>query len=252
VSEHELLVRTFVDVADTLVRDYDVVDVLTTLANRCATLFGGEAGVMLADPDSQLHTVGSSNDRVHQLELFETQHQQGPCPDAYHQRTYITCPDLERDSRWPRFNAQALSAGFRAVHAIPMRLRDDAVGAINLLSNDPGPLAEDDIGIAQALADVATIAVLQYRSAQTSSTVIRQLEGALHSRIAIEQAKGIVAQVLNLDMNDAFATIRRHARRHNRLLVDVANDLISRRLAPHQLDRWPDADASRPRGPSAP
>jgi GAF domain-containing protein len=235
-SQQLILARTFVEVSDTLVDDYDVIEVLTTLAHRCVDLFGGEAGIMLADRGGDLHTAASSSDRVQQIELFEIQHDQGPCPDAYYSREPVVCADLEHDGgRWPRFTPEALAAGFRTVHALPMRLRDQAVGAMNLLSDRRQLMTGDDLASAQALADVATIALLQHRATQDSRLVVEQLNQALDSRIVIEQAKGIVAQVLDTDMHNAFTAIRSYARNHNARLADVARDLTTRALTPHQL-----------------
>jgi transcriptional regulator with GAF, ATPase, and Fis domain len=236
VSQQVILARTFVELADTIVDDYDVIEVLTTLAHRCVEIFGGEAGIMLADRDGRLHTAASSSERMQQVELFEVQHEQGPCPDAFRDRIRVVCPDLvDAADRWPLFAPRALDAGFHAVHAIPMRLRQQSLGAMNLLSERPGPMADDDLSSAQALADVATIAILQHRAAEDARVVVRQLHEALNSRIVIEQAKGFVAQVLATDTDVAFSIIRSYARSHNRRLAEVARDITVRTLAPDDL-----------------
>lgn len=234
-----LLARTLVELADTLVADFDVVELLTLLTDRCVEVLDvGAAGLMLVAPDGDLRVMASSSEAMRMLELFELQSQEGPCLDCYHTGQPVVNQDLAgADRRWPRFAAEALAAGFHSVHALPMRLRGKVVGALNLFHIEPGEMRQADVDAAQALADVATIAVLQHRAALEAQVLNDQLNHALRSRIVIEQAKGMVAQREGLNMEQAFSLLRNHARSHNLRLVHVANDVIAGTLAPSKLDR---------------
>jgi GAF domain-containing protein len=236
-----LLARTLVELADSLVADFDVVELLTVLADRCVDVLDvGAAGIMLASPDGELRVVASSSEAMRVLELFELQAKQGPCLECYRTGTAVVNQNLVvGDDRWPRFSAEALAAGFHAVHALPMRLRGTVIGALNLFHVEPGEMRTADIDAAQAFADVATIAILQHRAATEAHVLNEQLNGALNTRVVIEQAKGIVAERQSLDMEHAFATLRNHARNHNLRLVDVAIDVIGGSLAPPGLDLLP-------------
>ena len=233
MSREALLARTFVELADTLVDDFDVVELLTLLADRCEEVLDvTAAGLMLAAPEGDLRVVASSSEEMRLVELFEIQSQEGPCPDCYRTGEPVLSPDLATDDRrWPRFGPVALEAGFRSVHAIPMRLRGVTIGALNLFRTDVGSLDEADVVAAQALADVATIAVLQHRAAIQAHVVVDQLNHALDSRIMIEQAKGMLAARVGLDMDDAIAWMRNHARSHGLHLVDVAQSIIEGTVA---------------------
>lgn len=241
-NRERLLTETFVTLADTLVKDFDMVDFLSLLSTRCVDLFGAaEAGLMLADPDGHMRLAASSSHQMELLELLEIQHDEGPCPDAFRSGAPVMCDDLGAAThRWPTFAPEAIAAGFRSAHALPMRLRDDVIGALNLIKNDPGPMAPDDLLVAQALADVATIGILQHRAAQEAKLVTGQLQYALHSRIVIEQAKGAVAQQLDLDMDQAFNALRRYSRDHNQRLIRTANAIVDRTLDAGEL-ATPDA-----------
>jgi GAF domain-containing protein len=241
-----LLARTFVELADTLVTDFDVVELLTLLADRCVDVLDvGAAGLMLAAPDGDLRVMASSSEAMRLLELFELQSQEGPCLDCYRTGRPVVNQDLATvDGRWPRFASEALAAGFHSVHALPMRLRGSVIGALNLFHIEPGGMQQGDIDAAQALADVATIGILQHRAALEAQVVNDQLNHALNSRIVIEQAKGIVAERESLNMEQAFSTLRNHARDHNLRLIDVAHDLIDGSLAASALSRPPPATPS--------
>jgi hypothetical protein len=221
--DSERLSTTFVELADTLVADFDVLDFLHLLTTRCTQLLDvTAAGVLLADPAGDLRVMAASSEQVRLLELFQLQNDQGPCLDCYHSGRPAGASDLSTaEQRWPRFTAQARRHGFSAVLALPMRLRRDVIGALNLFSAAPG-LGPDDSQIAQAMADIATIGILQHRAHRAADTVVTQLQTALNSRVSIEQAKGILAERLGMTMDDAFTTLRRHAarpsgrRRHRR------------------------------------
>jgi len=236
-----LLAQTLVELADTLVADFDVVDLLTLLADRCVDVLEvGAAGLMLAAPDGDLRVMASSSEAMRVLELFELQSQEGPCLECYHTGQPVVNQDLaSADGHWPRFSAEALAAGFQSVHALPMRLRGTLIGALNLFQVERGELRQDDLVAAQALADVATIAILQHRASFEAQAVNDQLNNALNTRIIIEQAKGMVAEREGLNMAEAFAMLRRHARNHNLRLSTVADDVINGTLAASSLDRPP-------------
>ena len=226
-----LLARTFVDVADTLVADFDVVEFLTVLTTRCVELFDlSEAAILLGNGDG-VRVAASSSHEMQLLELFEIQHDDGPSLDCYRTGKRVRCPDLrEATDRWPRFAPEAVASGWASVYALPMRLRNDTIGSLNLLRSAPGDLDPADLVAAQALADVATIGILQHRAAEEHRLLAEQLQYALDSRIAVEQAKGVIAQHAGLDMDGAFAALRRYARDHNTRLVDVAHAVADRSL----------------------
>ena len=226
------LVRAFVQLADTLVREFDLVEFLHLLTQRSTELLDvADAGLLLADTSGTLKVMASSSEETWALEVYQLQQHDGPCLDCYRTGERVIAPDLnaERD-RWPGFVPLALEAGFAAVHALPLRLRDERVGALGLFGTSPGRLGEPDLEAGQAMADVATIGILQYRSIREANIGIDQLQFALNSRVVIEQAKGVMAERADTDMAQAFHWLRRYARAHNRRLVDVAQDLVSGEL----------------------
>src|SRR4051794_20219444 len=232
MSRESLLARTLVELADTLVDDFDIIDLLILLADRCVDVLDvAAAGLMLAAPDGQLRVMTSSSEAMRVLELFEIQAQEGPCLDCYRTGQPVVNEDLAAAAaaggRWPRFASEAIAAGFRTAHALPMRLRGTIIGGLNLFHVEAGDMRQADIDAAQAFADVATIAILQHRAAREAQVINEQLSYALNSRIVIEQAKGMVAERLGLDMERSFNALRSHARNHNLRLVDLANDVIS-------------------------
>jgi GAF domain-containing protein len=238
MTREALLAKTLVELADTLVDDFDVVELLTRLADRCVEALDVEAaGLMLATADGQLRVMASSSEAMRMLELFELQAQEGPCLDCHRTGRPVVNQDLATvDGRWPRFAPEALAAGFHSVHALPMRLRGTVIGALNLFRVGAGEMGEADIDVAQAFADVATIAILQHRATLEAQVVNEQLTHALNSRVVIEQAKGMVAVYLDLDMEGSFTALRTHARNHNLRLVDVANAVIGGTLPSSALD----------------
>jgi transcriptional regulator with GAF, ATPase, and Fis domain len=213
-----------VKVADTLVADFDIIDFLDTLAQYGVDLLGVTAsGILLADQTGTLNLVAASTEPARILELSQLENAEGPCLDAYSELTAVTCPDLAAaGDRWPTFTSAALAAGFAAVHAVPMRLREQAIGAFNLFSAEPGALDAETTELGQALADVATIGILHERAFRRHEVVTEQLQVALNSRIVIEQAKGVLAERLHLGIDDAFARLRGYARERNLKLAEVA------------------------------
>ncbi len=224
----ELLSDTFVNLADTMVADFDVIDFLHMLTDRSVALLAASAaGVVLADPRGQLRVAAASSEAASLVELFQIQNDQGPCLDCFRTGQPVTAADLAGpDERWPRFAAAAVGAGFRTVEARPMRLRDQVIGALNLFRAEPGTFGESDLRIAQALADVATIGLLQERHLRRSETLAEQLQVALNSRVIIEQAKGKLAERFTIEMDGAFRLLRDHARNTNQRLTDVAREFV--------------------------
>jgi transcriptional regulator with GAF, ATPase, and Fis domain len=233
-SDRERLVGdAFVALADTLVDDYDIIDLLDQLIAHCLALLAADAGgILLADPRQQLRPVAASSEDAQTMDLLQLQADEGPCLEAYRHGVQVRIPDLAREAeRWPRFVAAvAQSGGYASVYAIPLRLRRHAIGALNLFHREPGPLPESDLALGQALADVATIGILQERAIRRGEVVNEQLQTALNSRVLIEQAKGVVAQHFGLAMNTAFELLRRYARDNNQRLAELARRLVNREL----------------------
>lgn len=226
------LATTFVELADSLVEDFDVVDLMVLLTERCVDLLGAAAaGLLLADSGGRLHLMAATSEALETVELFQIQSDEGPCRDCFHDGVPVSTLNLAEDGdRWPRFAPVAAAAGFRAAHAIPLRLRGHVLGAMNLFQTEPVAMSPADVAVAQALADVATIAVLQSRAARDSQMVADQLEEALNTRVAIEQAKGVMAERLGCTTDQAFTRLRRRARSDSRRLGDVAQDVIDGKL----------------------
>jgi GAF domain-containing protein len=225
------LSRTFVELADTLVDEFDVIELLHVLTGRCVELLGVDAaGVMLADSGGKLHLAAASSDRARLLELFEIQNDEGPCLDSFRTGRQVSYVDVGAGSApWPVFAPKASAEGFSSVHALPLRLRHDIIGALNLFGHDPVQLPSEDVRVAQAFADIATIAILQERLVKEREMLAAQLQTALDSRVVIEQAKGVLAERLGFDLDTAFSTLRDAARRANRRLSEVAREVVDSR-----------------------
>jgi GAF domain-containing protein len=241
MPKQAVLIGSLVELADNLVADFDIVDLLTLLSDRCVeALDVAAAGVMIASPDGHLQVVASSSDTMRTLELFQLQSDQGPCLDAYRSGQPVINQDLNTNiGRWPRFSPHAIAAGFRSTHSLPMHLHDQTIGALNMFRAGNGTLEPDDVTAAQALADVATIAILQHRATANTQALNDQLNHALNSRIVIEQAKGKISEAAHLDMDQAFQRLRHHARNHNLRLTDLAHDIATGTAKPGTLDPLP-------------
>jgi GAF domain-containing protein len=223
------LADVFVEMADTLVDDFDVMDFLHVLTERCVQLLGiSAAGLLLTNDKGALHVVAASSERTRLLELFQLQTDQGPCVDCFRSGQPVSVPDLAGAARWPRFAEAAALAGFSAVHAVPMRLRTETIGALNFFSTDPGAVDAAQLRIGQALADVATIGLLQQRAMHRRDALTEQLQTALNSRVLIEQAKGVLAERLQVDVAEAFVVLRSRARTENRRLSELAQAVVDR------------------------
>lgn len=217
----------FVEMADTLVDDFDVLEFLHVLTERSVMLLGvSAAGLLLTNEQGSLHVIAASSERTRLLELFQLQTNRGPCVDCFHSGRPVSVPVLATANQWPDFATAAAAAGFAAVHAVPMRLRIETIGALNFFSTDPGELDEDTLRLGQALADVATIGLLQQRAIHRRDALTEQLQTALNTRILIEQAKGVLAERLGLSIDEAFSVLRTTARSRNRRLTALAQAIV--------------------------
>jgi transcriptional regulator with GAF, ATPase, and Fis domain len=238
MPREELLARTFVELADTLVDDFDVVDLLTLLAARCVDVLDvAEAGLMLAAPSGELRVIASSSEAMRVLELLEEQSLEGPCQDCFRTGAPVLNQPLDdaAATRWPDFTPKALEAGFVSVSALPMRLRSQTIGALNMFRVQTADMTAPDLASAQAFADVATIAILQHRAARQAKVVNDQLVEALDTRVVIEQAKGVLAERRDIEVADAFTRLRTYARNNNLRLSDVAREVVDGRLDTDQV-----------------
>jgi GAF domain-containing protein len=227
--EYELA-RAFVALADTLVADYDVVDLLQNLVDTSVDLLHSDAGgLLLSDEFGVLTLVASTSEETALVELLQLESNRGPCVRAFRGGELIEVPDIEETGEdWPDFRAGALAQGFRSVLAVPLRLRDDTIGTLNLFRTTTGFMDHTEVAIARGLADIATIGILHERAVRESDTARQQLQHALNSRVVIEQAKGVIAQLHSVSMDDAFRALREYSRNNNVALRDVA-DLVVRR-----------------------
>jgi transcriptional regulator with GAF, ATPase, and Fis domain len=226
------LLETFAKLADTLVADYDVVDLLQTLVDTCQDLLDtAAAGILLADSIGELEVIASTSEASRLVEVMQLGAEAGPCIESFRSGRVVSLADISQSpAEWSRFRDSALSQGFSSVHAVPMRLRDTTIGTLNLLREGAGELDQQDATAAQALADVATIGILHERSIRESSILTEQLQTALNRRIVIEQAKGVVAHTHGVPVDDAFALIRAYARRHQMPVSQVAARLVNMSL----------------------
>ncbi len=221
-----------VSLVDSLLDDFDVVDLLTGLTERCAELLNIEAaGILLADPLHQLRLLAATSEQARELELFQLQADQGPCMDCYATGQPVSVADLQAATeRWPRFVPAAIDAGFASVHAVPMRAAGIVLGALNLFGSLPGELTEADLLVGQTLTHIACVAILQEHS-PTPATVLPQLRSALASRVIVEQAKGFLHHMLDVSVEEAFKVLRTYARAHGEHLTDVARGLMTDRYS---------------------
>jgi GAF domain-containing protein len=235
-SRDALLAQRFVALVDTLVDDYDVVDLLDRLVHAIVELLPvQQAGLLLLDDSLEPQLLASTSESTRVLELFQLQSSEGgPCIECVQTGAPVTVDDLSSHQGWPRFSQVALGMGFEAVHALPLRLRGEIVGALNLFGKR-ARLSESDREVGQSLADMATIGILQQRSSRQATIEAEQLRQALASRVVIEQAKGVLAEFAHVDMETAFQALRSYSRSRNLKLGDVAHAIVERRLPPQNL-----------------
>ena len=228
MDNYRRLAEAFVGLADTLVDDYDAIELSQQLIdNSMALLPISAAGLLIGDLQGGLHVIASSSEETRLLELLQVEADLGPCLLAYRTGEQVLVDDLHVDPhRWPEFAERAMAYNYRSVCALPLRLRDERVGALNLFRDEVGTLTPVDLAVAQALADVATIGILHHRILTHSDVINRQLQTALNTRVVIEQAKGVIAERGQVDMEQAFILLRSHARRTRLRLSDVANEVV--------------------------
>lgn len=230
------LAQMLVELADTLVHEFDIVAFLHTLSDRCVELLDlTSAGVMLDDQRGSLQVIASSDERGHTLELMELQNQEGPCLDAYRLRTPLQAVAVDAAVRWPTFTRHAEAAGYHAFAAVPLRLRDQTIGVLNLFGDHDMLLEERQLSSAQALADIATIGLLNERAFRESRLVAEQLQYTVTSRVVLEQAKGVLAVTLNCTVDEAFSVMRSYARDHKRRLSEIAGQVVRGELTKDEL-----------------
>jgi GAF domain-containing protein len=235
-NRQALTATTFVEIVDTLVDDFDVIEVLTVLAQRSVELLeAAAAGILLADAEGHLRVIGASTEQIALLELFQVQNDEGPCLDCFRSGEVVMHADLHQKNPWPHFSRESIRLGFPSVCAVPLRFRTVTLGCLNLFVANPTPLSHSDVTLAQALADVASIAIVQDQATRQAKIREGQLQHALDSRIAIEQAKGMIAERAGVDMDVAFARLRAFARSSNRGLTDVAEALVAGTMAVDEL-----------------
>lgn len=233
--EIERLADVFVEVSDTLVAGFDLIDFLHTLSQHTADVSGAVVGIVLADERDRLHLMSASSDAARMLEILQLEKDEGPCLDCFRTGEAVVNTDLAvAGERWPGFAPVAVEAGIRSVHAFPMRLRDRVIGALNVFGRDARSLAPREIRVIQALADVATISIIQEQAIARAEVVNEQLQVALTSRVVIEQAKGAVGRALGITVDEAFELMRRRARHDQTPLTVFAHDLVN---APGSIER---------------
>ncbi|RYB94497.1 ANTAR domain-containing protein [Nocardioides oleivorans] len=226
--EIDNLADVFVEVADTLVAGFDLIEFLHTVAQHAADVSGGAVGLVLADEHGQLHYMSASGDVARELELLQLDLGEGPCLDCFRSGEVVIDTDLVRaEAQWPHFAPLAVGKGVRSVHAFPMRLRDRVIGALNVFGTEAQVLEPDEARVVQALADVATISIIQEQAIARAEVVTEQLQAALNSRIVVEQAKGAVARALGISVNEAFVLLRERARHTRTPLTGLAYDLVN-------------------------
>jgi GAF domain-containing protein len=237
MSREQRLAEVFVELADTLVDDFDVLDLLQTLCERSVELLQADAaGLILADQRSVLHVMASTTEQARLVELFVLQNDEGPCLECFSTGKRIVNIDLrEVAERWPRFHAATTAAGYRSTHAIPLRLRGQILGVLNLFCVDRATLSDSDVDLGQALSDIATVGLLHERTLRQAEVLSEQLQSALNSRVLLEQAKGVLSERAKIDVDEAFTLLRTYARRNHQQLTAVATAVIDGILPVHLL-----------------
>jgi GAF domain-containing protein len=232
VTREGRLAAAFVTLADTLVADYDVVELLQRLVDTCAELLEATAaGLLLTTESGELEVVASTSEQSRLVDLMQVRSGAGPSVQCRDTGRPVSVGEIAAaGDDWAEFRDEAIAQGFHSAHAFPLRLRGTVIGTLTLLRQTPGPFSPEDSSVAQGLADVATIGILHERALRESDVVQKQLQHALSSRVVIEQAKGVIAQVRGVDMADAFRLLREFARRNNRSLRDIAEAVVSRDL----------------------
>lgn len=227
-GREDQVLEAVVSLVDSLLDDFDVIELLIHLTEKCTQLLDiASAGLLLVGPTGHLHLMAATSERTHDLELFQLQSDEGPCLDCYTTGQPVSVADLRAEAqRWPRFVAVASAAGFASVHAVPMRAAGMVLGSLGLFGTTAGELNPADLAVGQTLAHVATVAILQEHP-PTQTAVLPRLNSALANRIVVEQAKGFLRARLDIPIDEAFTLLRRYARSHGEHLTSVARSLVS-------------------------
>lgn len=226
------VLNAVVELVDSLLEDFDVVDLLTGLTERCAELLDvAAAGILLANPLQQLRLLAATSEAARELEVFQLQADEGPCMDCYATGEPVSVGDLQAEiGRWPRFVPVALAAGFSSVHAVPMRAAGIVFGALGLFGSSPGGLTEADLLVGQTLTHIACVAILQ-ENPPTPMTLMPPLHAAMTNRVIVEQAKGLLHEMLDVSVEDAFDLLRTYARVNGDHLSELARKLMTDRYS---------------------
>ena len=236
MAREQQIVETLVELAGTMLDEFDAIELLHRLAERSVELLDcAEAGLLLVDGSGALQVMASSSERADALELLQAQGNEGPCSECFRRGEPVESEDLREERRWPVFGPAAVAHGFLSAQALPMRVRGQTVGALNLFRSAAGRMAGQDLVLGQGMADLAALALLQERTIRESRDLIAQLQGALDSRVVIEQAKGVLAERAQIGVDAAFSALRRHARERNRRLSAVARELLDGQIDAAQL-----------------
>ncbi|MGW7412317.1 GAF and ANTAR domain-containing protein [Streptomyces sp. NPDC054863] len=238
ISREQHIAKAFVSLADSFAEDVDPTVLLDRLAAHCVALTSTDAaGIMMIDARGSLRTMAVSDSRAALLELFQMQSGQGPCIDAWHEQHRLDVPDLAtQESRWPDFVPLARELGFRGAYALPMKVNGQGVGALNLLREDPGTLTDTELALAQALADVACVAVVRWQADPARPhDVLTQVQAAVSVKATIETAKGLLAAAGGIGVQEADAALHRYSRLHGMSPSDAAQQLVRRTLDPCEV-----------------
>lgn len=238
VGKQAVTMATLIELADTLVSGYDLLDYLDRLLERSVEVIGADAGGVMLSASGRgrpLQLLACTDEHTRVLELFELQRREGPSVDCHERGEPVIAEDLRRATSWPQFTPKALEHGYLSVYALPMRLRGATIGALNLFRTQPGAAAPEDVVTAQAFADMATIGIMQQRAVNEARELASQLQIALHSRVVVEQAKGVLVERLGCEFDEAYQLLRWYSRNHNRSLRDVAAAVVAGSISARDL-----------------
>jgi hypothetical protein len=246
MAREDLLARTFVDLADVWTDDSNQAHVSQMVVGRCLQLFAtSAAAIVLSGAETQLRISACSGDQMRRTQLFELQIGEGPCFDCYRTGRSIISADLSRQSReWPRFVPVAMKAGFRSVHALPLRVPDRTIGSLNLFGAEIGILSNADILAAEALAQATAFTILRERFSGPAEAILGNLRLSSDDHLVIEQAKGVLAGRARIHLDEAMKRIERYAHHHDLDLVAVCHQIVDGDLS---LITYPESSVQRRR-----
>jgi hypothetical protein len=203
------------------------------LCGACPPIMGvNGAGVMLMSDDIPRGSLCSTDGVSQLIEDLQYTLGEGPCVDAHRYDRVVAEPDLAEPvtRRWPAFTPPALRAGVRAVFGFPLRVGTVHLGALNLYRDLPGPLTSDQQADALVMADVAARWVLETQAGAPLDTVAVELETGADFHFSVHNAAGMVSVQESISVSEALIRLRAFAFSSDRLLADVAQDVIARKL----------------------